>query len=302
MMGSKPCKTSLRSVSLLTALLLVVLSPMAGRAEGIRAAVFPAGLYPGDVARIEVTASVEITEGYLDWQQQRVPLVRMENGLPGLLSGIPRDLPAGRHDVLLKLFLQDGSRRLQNLALDVGAKVFPEQHLTLPPQMVRPDPEILQRHSRERAELERAFARGRQQRLWSAPFQRPVPGKVLSPFGVQRILNGEPRSYHSGVDLRAARGEPIVAAGDGQVLLVADHYFAGKSVYIDHGMGIITMYFHLDTIAVQEGEQVSSGQTLGLAGATGRATGPHLHWGARIHQVRVDPLALLRVLPTDQSR
>ncbi len=299
-MGTKLWKARLRKLLVLAVLL--ALSPVSGRAEGIRATVFPSTLYPGDVARIELTWSVEIVEGYVDWQQQRLPLIPLDNGLGGLLVGIPRDLPAGRHDMILELSLIGGSRQLQTLALDVGEKIFPEQHLTLPPQMVRPDPEILQRHSRERTELERAFARGRRQRLWNAPFQRPVPGKVLSPFGVQRILNGEPRSYHSGVDLRAAQGEKVAAAGDGQVLLVADHYFAGKSVYLDHGMGIITMYFHLAEITVQEGEQVSSGQTLGLAGATGRATGPHLHWGARVHQIRVDPLALLRVLPTDQSR
>ncbi|MEZ4485493.1 MAG: M23 family metallopeptidase [Syntrophotaleaceae bacterium] len=119
---------------------------------------------------------------------------------------------------------------------------------------------------------------------------------------MQRILSGQPRNYHSGVDLRARLGEAVNAAGGGQVVLVADHFFAGKSVYIDHGMGIVTMYFHLSQIAVKDGQLIEAGQLIGRAGASGRASGPHLHWGARVHDCKVDPLALVELLGSSPGR
>ena len=123
----------------------------------------------------------------------------------------------------------------------------------------------------------------------------PLKGDILSPFGVRRILNNQPRSPHSGVDLRAKEGAPVQASGDGIVAYVGEHYFSGKSIYLDHGMGIISMYFHLSKIQVKKGEKVALGSVIGRVGQTGRATGPHLHWGIRIKGNRVDPFSLVRL-------
>ncbi|MGD8686410.1 MAG: M23 family metallopeptidase, partial [Syntrophobacterales bacterium] len=120
------------------------------------------------------------------------------------------------------------------------------------------------------------------------------PGKLNTPFGLRRILNGEPRSPHSGVDLRAAEGEPIRAINHGKIVLVGEFYFHGKAVVIDHGWGLYSMYFHLSQLNVSKGDFVGKNAVIGLAGSTGRATGPHLHWGVRLRGARVDPFALLR--------
>ena len=129
--------------------------------------------------------------------------------------------------------------------------------------------------------------------LWNGPFLRPVPGEVVGPFGQRSIINDQPRSPHSGVDLKGERGAPVRAINHGQVVLTDDHFFTGLTVVMDHGGGIQSMYFHLNRIAVQKGQVATKGQIIGFVGSTGRATGPHLHWGIRMNGARIDPLLLL---------
>ncbi|MCD4687735.1 MAG: M23 family metallopeptidase [Desulfuromonadaceae bacterium] len=258
--------------------------------------IHPSILRTGDVARIELNPATAIFSATLLWRKQLIDLSPLPNGRLVALIGIPRDMAAGIHQGKLQITARSGLRRNHLVNLQIEEKNFPEQHLSLPPRQVSPDQKAIERHRREEAERDRVFNHLQQACLWKAPFQLPVQGKLLSPFGLQRILNGQPRSYHSGVDQRARLGEPVATAGGGLVVLVTNHFFAGKSVYIDHGMGVITMYFHLSRISISEGERVAAGQTIGLAGATGRASGPHLHWGARVHNCKVDPLALLRAL------
>ena len=291
-------KKSLLTSCLLGIVALLLIWPQQHQATAAEwtIAVQPATLRPGDVARIELSPATAFLSATLTWKNQSIPLTTLPNGRMAALVGIPRDSAAGSHQGRLQVTFHSGLRRSQLVNLQIAQKTFPEQHLSLPKRQVSPDRKAMDRHSRERAELDRVFDRPQQTRLWQAPFQLPVQGKLLSPFGVQRILNGQPRSYHSGVDQRARLGEPVATAGGGQVVLIADHFFAGKSVYVDHGMGVITMYFHLSAINISQGERVAAGQTIGLAGATGRASGPHLHWGARVHNCKVDPLALLRAL------
>ena len=114
-------------------------------------------------------------------------------------------------------------------------------------------------------------------------------------FGSKRILNGQPRNQHNGEDIAASLGTPVKATNDGVVRMVDDHFFSGKGVILDHGLGLFTMYFHLDTTAVKEGERVKRGDVIGTVGKSGRATGPHLHWGAWLNGSRVNPFALARL-------
>jgi len=283
----------------LAALLMLCLHiPPAAAAEWTLE-VQPAALKPGDVALLEMTPTAAVASATLLWQDRRIPLVTVADGRQlAALIGIPRDTGPGSYRAELHVTLRNGQCRRDHVPLEIREKTFLEQHLSLPQRQVTPDRAALARHRRERDRINRVFAESLPQKLWQDPFQLPVDGRLLSPFGVQRILNGQPRSYHSGVDQRARLGEPVAAAGDGVVVLTADHFFAGNSVYIDHGMGIITMYFHLSTIQVEAGQRVAAGQTIGLAGATGRASGPHLHWGARVHNIKVDPLSLVRLLST----
>jgi murein DD-endopeptidase MepM/ murein hydrolase activator NlpD len=123
----------------------------------------------------------------------------------------------------------------------------------------------------------------------------PTDGPILNSFGRRRIINGEPRNPHTGEDIAAPEGAPVVASNSGVVRLIADHFFSGHSVFIDHGDGLYTMYFHLSKALVVPSQRVRKGEMIGLVGASGRATGPHLHWGARLNGARVNPLALTRL-------
>ena len=138
------------------------------------------------------------------------------------------------------------------------------------------------------------------ERLWRGRFTRPVAGtEPGSGFGARRIINGRRRSPHGGLDFSATTGTPVVAANSGRVALVAEFFFPGRFVALDHGLGLYTLYFHLDAVSVAEGQRIDRGQTLGTVGATGRSTGPHLHFGAPVGAARVDPSALLGLAVLD---
>lgn len=171
---------------------------------------------------------------------------------------------------------------------------FHVERLTLPNTMVDLDPETERRAVAESKQLATLYRTITPERLWRGKFTNPVGTTAAgSGFGARRIINGQPRSPHSGSDFSAPRGTPVVAVNAGKVALVAEFFFPGRLVILDHGLGLYTAYFHLDTITVAEGERVERGQTLGTVGATGRATGPHLHFGAQVVGARVDPTTLL---------
>lgn len=158
----------------------------------------------------------------------------------------------------------------------------------------RPDSALRERIRREQAQAY-AVARNshRRPRLWRGPFVRPVDGRITSPFGRGREFNGELQSRHMGVDLHGTTGAPIHATARGIVALVGDFYYAGNVVYIDHGGGLVTAYLHMSEVAVAQGDTVGRGQLIGRVGATGRVTGPHLHWIARYGTVSFNALDLL---------
>ncbi|MGE4553255.1 MAG: M23 family metallopeptidase, partial [Desulfovibrionaceae bacterium] len=174
-----------------------------------------------------------------------------------------------------------GSRALA-LTVTRTPKAYPEQRLTVENKYVAPSSENLERILREQAEVNKVLAAPAAPRRYALPFLRPVPGGISSDFGLRRFFNNEPRKPHSGVDLRAAAGDPVRACADGVVLLAADHYYSGRAVYLDHGEGVLSMYFHLSRVDVKTGDVVRRGDVLGAAGATGRVTGPHLHWGVYV--------------------
>ncbi len=182
----------------------------------------------------------------------------------------------------------------------VAARSFPVQRLTVPPGMADPDPETERRALAEGQRLQMLYRTISPERLWRGPFVRPIAGtEPPTGFGARRIINGRPRAPHAGADYSAPRGTPVVAANSGRVALVGDYFFPGRLVAVDHGLGLYTLYFHLDTVAVGEGDRVDRGQTLGTVGSTGRATGPHLHFGAQLAAARIDPGALLALRLAD---
>jgi len=177
----------------------------------------------------------------------------------------------------------------------VQAEEFRVQSMTLPKGQVEPDADALKRINREQEKVKTVLAGLTPERLWTAGFLVPVEGTVTGAFGSKRILNGQPRSQHSGEDIAAPLGAPVKAANDGIVRLMDDQFFSGISVILDHGLGLFTMYFHLDSATVKEGARVKRGDVIGTVGQSGRATGPHLHWGAWLNGSRVNPFSLAKL-------
>jgi len=187
-----------------------------------------------------------------------------------------------------------GAEISTEVPVKIIAKAFRQESFDVAPGFDQMTPENLKEIRREQAAFARVFAAPSNERLWDAPFLRPVPHEAsASSFGRRRIINGTPRAPHSGTDLSAPAGTDVVAANHGKVVLAGNFFFAGGSIVLDHGGSLFTMYFHLSEIRVGEGARVRKGDVLGLSGATGRVTGAHLHWGARLANARVDPLELL---------
>lgn len=205
------------------------------------------------------------------------------------------DLP-GRRQLRVVIEYDGGRREERRYAVQVRDAAFKVQELTLPQEQVEVDAETEARVLREQERVTALLASETPQRLWAGNFLLPVEsGETTGTFGLRRLLNGRPRQPHGGEDIRAPHGTPVAASNAGVVRLSDDLFFSGISIILDHGLGVYTMYFHLAEAKVKTGDRVDRGQVIGAVGATGRATGPHLHWGLRVGGVRVNPLAITRL-------
>lgn len=184
--------------------------------------------------------------------------------------------------------------RVFSRKLKIIKKKYPVQRLRLPDDMVQLSPENEARVERENKRIS-ALWPNETDRIWAGSFMNPRIGRISTRFGLRRIINGIPKSSHSGVDVAADEGDEVYAPNNGIVALVDDYFFSGNSVFLDHGQGIYTMFFHLSKILVTEGQQVKKGDVIALVGSTGRSTGAHLHWGVRVQGARVNPLSLIKL-------
>ena len=164
------------------------------------------------------------------------------------------------------------------------------------PRHVKPGPKNMQRIKNEKKEIRRIYTSSSNTRLWYGSFKKPLAGDITSAFGTQRLFNGKLQSYHRGTDFRARSGTPVYASNFGIVRLAKNLFYSGNIVIVDHGKGVFTNYAHLSKIQVVAGQQVTRGAQIGLSGATGRVSGPHLHWGVKINGAYVDPLQFLAVI------
>jgi len=179
------------------------------------------------------------------------------------------------------------------IPITISSAHYPTETLSVDPAKVTPPPEALERIERERAQAQEIYARFTPIRYWDKPFIQPLNTTITSEYGSARTYNGTLKSYHGGVDFRAKTPIPVPAANDGIVVLAEDRYYAGGTIIIDHGEGIYSCYFHLSQYDVHVGDYVKQGQNIALTGATGRITGPHLHFGMMVHGVQTDPLNLI---------
>ena len=249
----------------------------------------------GDVAMVFVTraSDVRLIEGSLGGQ----PLTFFPYGDGyAALAGI--DLEAKPGTATWRIGVVDARDRPITASgkLPIRGRKFPVQRLTLPKELVDLDAPTLRRVEEESKRLRTLYATITPERLWRGHFTKPVG--VADPgdgFGARRIINGQPRAPHAGLDYSADTGTPVVAANVGRVALVADYFFPGRLVVLDHGLGLYTLYFHLERAEVADGDRVGRGQIIGSVGASGRATGPHLHFAAHLRQARIDPALLLQL-------
>jgi len=275
------------------AVVILLLAFPAAAAERPSVTWLPARLHPGDVAWVHVrgAAADAAIEGSLG--SRSLAFFPYAGGQAAVV-GIDLDVKPG--PAVWRLAILEPGREPRRLSgrLTIQRRDFPVQRLTLPTGMVDLDPETERRAVSEGERLRTLYRTITPERLWRGRFVRPVAGTdAPSGFGSRRIINGQPRSTHSGGDYTAERGTPVVAVNNGRVALVADFFFPGRLVALDHGLGLYTLYFHLDTVSVTDGDLVERGHRLGMVGATGRATGPHLHFGVQLSGSRIDPAALL---------
>jgi len=256
-----------------------------------------AAFVAGQGQALQMSYAVEpgMTGVTVQWSGHEVPFtLRGERWLATV--GVDLDSKPGDHAVTVTFSYQDGRTRVVREPIEVRAGHYPTTELQVEERFVELSPEDQARADREAAETSAIYDTFTPERYWSDAFEIPVRGaKDGRNFGHRRVFNGQPRAPHSGADLRATTGTPIYAANRGRVVLAKDLFFSGNAVYIDHGQGLFTTYLHLSKIDVKVGDMVERGQQLGLAGATGRVTGPHLHWGVRLVDARVDPFSLVKL-------
>lgn len=249
----------------------------------------PKSLPQGGIVEIRIASDTPLAGVVLVDGDARVPLERDASGRAFRgLYGVDLDAKTGEREITFQA--TEGEARL-----DVKTRVtegrFRTQRISVDPRYVEVPPEERARVEADGERVRAAYASAEAARRWSA-FARPVAFQG-SHFGSRRVYNGKTTGFHAGLDMAAPKGTPVAAAADGRVALAGDLYFSGGTVLLDHGGGLFTQYMHLSRVDVKEGEVLRKGAIVGLVGATGRATGPHLHWGARWNGARVNPLALV---------
>lgn len=245
----------------------------------------PSSSVPGGVAVIPLGGAPASANRPQTWLGDQPVLVKLDGDQWYAVVGLPLDMAPGSHELSVKI---GGETKVHSFV--VNPKNYPEQRITLKDtSKVQLSPADQARAEREIAVIQGLKRSWRAEQDTDLDFIVPVKGKLGGRFGVRRFFNGEPRAPHAGLDMVVASGTPVKASAQGRVLAVDDYFFNGKTVFIDHGNGLITLYCHLKRIDVQTGESVAKGQRIGLSGKTGRATGPHLHWSVVLNGAMVDP-------------
>ena len=250
----------------------------------------------GQVLVVKVRGEEQATEVNGTFLKRTIPFFREfrpgeSDGYIGLLGIDMQDEP-GTYELAVEVKQGEQAKQLSFNVL-VAKEKFIVEHLTLPKEKVDLDEKGAARWKAEQEQVKQALAENSRLKLWRSNFVEPVSGKRTGIFGSVRIMNGKPRNPHNGEDIGAPMGTDVAATNDGIVRITVDHIFSGKGVFVDHGLGFYSMYFHLSEVMVKDGDLVTAGQIIGKVGATGRATGPHLHWGVKLNGARVNPYSLL---------
>lgn len=247
--------------------------------------------YPGGVAVVKLSEG-DVPVMDVAYAGNRVLTVKRDDGLFGIV-GIPLDAIPG----LQKLHIAAGQGTVQvvyETGFEIKAKTYPAQYLKIDPRFLQPSAADQKRIERDQPLIEAAKKHWSDALPASLGLDLPATGRLSASFGERRVLNGKESASHAGLDLAVGMGTPVRAAAAGRVIATDDYFYSGKSVFVDHGQGFITLYIHLSRIDVKEGDSVARGGVLGLSGASGRVTGPHLHWSVLLNGVYVDPELFLK--------
>ena len=216
------------------------------------------------------------------------------------LGGIDLATSPGNYHLEIEGRLPDGALLKEVKDFAIEKKEFPLQRLKVAPRFIVLSPEDQRRAAEEQEMMREIWKSPQPTRLWRGRFLSPIPGAEGRDFGFRRVFNNRRRSQHTGVDMSASEGTPVLACNSGVVVLARELFFGGNTVFVDHGQGLYSMYFHLSRILVKKGEMVARGETIGLVGATGRVTGPHLHCSIRLNGARLDLFSLIS-LPQEEQ-
>ncbi len=243
---------------------------------------------PGGVAILDLGIA-EARPGAVVFNGHGAPVLRTDEGWVAVV-GIPLDTRPGPQSAEFR----PAKGEARALDFTVVDKAYEEQRLQVANQRhVEPNKDDLERIARERERIDAALGHFSADRVPELALQAPVAGRRSSSFGLRRFFNDQPRNPHSGMDIAAPTGTPVLSPAPGTVLDTGDYFFNGNTVFVDHGQGVVTMYCHLSRIDVKAGATVNTGTPLGLVGATGRVTGPHLHFGVAVNRALVDPALFL---------
>jgi murein DD-endopeptidase MepM/ murein hydrolase activator NlpD len=268
---------------------------LAAQTQASEVTLTPAMVVAGspELIRVAAQGAVEV-DG--EWQGRKIEFFRAKDGRAWLaLAGVDVESPVGSSTLHISVKTASGEMRDMSEPVEIHAAHYRTETLNVEPKFVEPGPEELKRIEAEVALKDKVFGASLAEPEWSGDFRAPVAAQPTDSFGVRRTFNGKLASVHKGMDFRAALGTPVHAANSGVVVLARPLYYEGNCVVIDHGLGLFTISMHLSRIDVHEGDRVMKGQRLGLSGATGRVTGPHLHWAVRWQGAYLDPAQLLKM-------
>jgi murein DD-endopeptidase MepM/ murein hydrolase activator NlpD len=271
----------------------VMLAAMLAAPEPLRMSVASRSLQPGELVVLTIAGVGRAESMRVTAFGREIAAYDAGDGDWRALVGIDLDVKPGSHPVTIEA---GSPPRRATYNLVVRPRTFRTRRLTVDEAFVTPPASEEARIAREARLLQMVWASSPGKQRWTGPFLRPVPHEANSAFGTRSIFNGKPRTPHGGADFLSPAGTSVHAPNGGRVVVARNLYFSGNTVVIDHGVGLFSMLAHLSAIDVHEGETVEAGRIIGTVGATGRVTGPHLHWAVRAGGARVDPLALLALL------
>jgi murein DD-endopeptidase MepM/ murein hydrolase activator NlpD len=252
-------------------------------------------LQPGEVVEFTITTPKPAYAVQLDVFDRTWPAFQVDAVTWRALVGIDLDTPPRSYTAVILVSAGSGQPARVTRRLTIVAKAFGTRTLTVDDSFVNPPAEVAARIASESSRLAELWKREPTPRAWSEPFAVPVPEPANSAFGKRSVFNGQMRNSHTGADFPSAAGTVVRAPNAGTVVLAEDLYFSGNTVIVDHGLGMFSTFAHFSEIGVRTGEVLPAGRVLGKVGATGRVTGPHLHWAVRLNGARVDPLSLVWV-------